>query len=263
MLLEIDLVTIVAEILNFLVLAVALYFLLFKPMMKRINQRAEEKEKHYQEAIDKELSAEEKLNTIEERLSNLDSEIEARLESAFHKAQSERESLLKATQEEAEKILSEAENEASKRQKQEMGELQERLVDTIMDISSQILTKTSPDNIHEKLVEDLNHEIWDMGKNDMRQVRTIRDSLAERTPTVHVVSAKELSPDQQRSLVRTFSALADSNVNMEIEIDPQLISGIRVRIGDLVVENTLSMELEELKGEVVKSLEESVNVEEG
>lgn len=262
MLLEIDLVTILAEVLNFLVLAIALYFLLFKPMMKRINERAEQKEENLQEARNKQIEAQEKLMLIEERLSNLDSEIETRLENAFQKAQAERESLLKVTQEEAERLLSEAENEASKRQKQEMEELQEKFVDTILDISSQILTKTSPDSVHEKLVEELNAEIWDMGKNDMRQVRTIRDSLSERTPTVHVVSSKELSPEQQRSLVRTFSALADSNVNMQIEVDPKLISGLRVRIGDLVVENSLAMELSELKDEVVRSLEESVNVEE-
>ncbi len=96
----------------------------------------------------------------------------------------------------------------------------------------------------------------------MRQVQTIRDSLSERTPTVHVVSAKDLNPDQQRSLVRTFSALADSNVNMEIEVNPNLISGLRVRIGDLIVENTLAMALDELRTDVRHSLEESINVEE-
>jgi F0F1-type ATP synthase delta subunit len=96
----------------------------------------------------------------------------------------------------------------------------------------------------------------------MRQVRTIRDSLAERTPTVHVTSAKELTPEQQRALVRTFSALADSNVNMQIEVDPNLISGIRVRIVDLIIENTLDMELDALRDEVVKTLEESINAEE-
>ena len=262
MLLDIDLVTILAEILNFLILAAALYFLLFKPMMKRIDKRAEEKERNLREAREKEMEAEDKLNTIEERLSNLNSEIESRLDEAYQKAQSERQSLLEATQEEAEKILSDAENEAAKRQQQEMEELQERLVDTILDISSKILGKTTPKEVHENLIEDLTAEIWDMGKNDMRQVRTIRDSLAERTPTVHVTSGKELTADQQRSLVKTFSALADSNVNMEIEVDPNLISGIRVRIGDLVVENTLAMELDELRDEVVKTLEESINVEE-
>jgi cytidylate kinase len=124
------------------------------------------------------------------------------------------------------------------------------------------LSKTTPDIIHNNLIEELNTEIWDLGKSDMRQVRAIRDSLAERTPTAFIIAAKELTPEQQRSLIRTFSALADSNVSMDIEVDPDLIAGIRVRMGDLVVENTLAMELMELKSEVITALEESINGEE-
>ena len=259
--LDIDIVTILAQILNFLVIAAVLYFLFFKPILQRMNERAAAKEATLANAKEKEQQAEEKLSKIEQRLSDIDSEIETRLEDAYQKAQEEKESLLEATQSEAERILSEAEKEAAKRQQQEMEELQDKLVDTILDISAQILRKTTPDVVHENLVEDLNSEIWDLGKSDMRQVRTIRESLAERTPTVYVTSARELSPEQQRALIRTFSALADSNVNMEIEVEPELIAGIRVRIGDLVVENTLAMELTELKSEVAESLEESADVE--
>jgi F-type H+-transporting ATPase subunit b len=262
MLLNIDPVTIIAQILNFSVLAVILYFLLFKPSIKRINERAKRRDALLTEAEDKRKEAEEKLSEIDQRLSTIDSEIEIRLQKAYEQAQMESKSLLQATQDEAEKILSEAENEAAKRQKQEMEELHDKLVDTILEISAQILSKTTPELTHSNLVEELNSEIWDLGKNDMRQVRTIRDSLSERTPTVYVTSAKELTPEQQRSLVRTFSALADSNVNMEIEIDPDLITGIKVRIGDLVVENTMAMELNQLKSEVAEALEESIHVEE-
>lgn len=260
--LDIDIVTILAEIINFLVLATALYFLLFKPMLKRMNERAQAKEQMLEEARQKQQEAEQKLAEIEQQLATIDSEIDTRLEQAYQQAQVESKSLIAETEKEAEKILKEAEFEAAKRQQQEMEELLEKLVDTILEISAQILEKKAPDAIHQKLVEELNAEIWEMGKSDMRQVRTIRDSLTERTPTVHVASAKELTPELQRSLVRTFSALADSNVNMEIEIEPSLISGLRVRIGDLIVENTLSMELSELKSEVIESLEESINVEE-
>jgi F-type H+-transporting ATPase subunit b len=260
--LDIDLVTILAEIINFLVLAGALYFLMFKPTVKRIESRAHEREALLAEAQEKSNQAENKLSKIDARLANIDAEIEDRLQKAYQQAQEESTELLDATQKEAEKILREAENEAAKRQKQEMEELQNELVDTILTISGQILSKTAPDEIHENLVEELTAEIWDLGKSDMRQVRTIRDSLADRTPTVYVFSAKEIAPEQQRSLVRTFSALADSNVNMEIKIDPDLIAGIRVRMGDLVVENTLAMELTELKSDVVTSLEESIDINE-
>lgn len=260
--LDIDIVTILAQVLNFLVIAAVLYFLFFKPILHRMNERAAAKEAILANAQEKEQQAEDKLSEIEQRLANIDSEIEDRLEEAYQKAQEERESLLEVTQNEAERILREAEKEAAKRQHQEIKELEEKLVDTILDISAQILRKTTPDVVHEKLIEELNSEIWDLGKSDMRQVRTIRESLTERTSTVYVTSARELPPEQQRSLIRTFSALADSNVNMEIEVEPNLIAGIRVRIGDLVVENTLAMELTELKSEVITTLEEGVDVEE-
>jgi F-type H+-transporting ATPase subunit b len=261
--LDIELTTILAEIINFLITAVALYFLLFKPTVKRIETRSKEKEEMLSNAKAKEQKAEEKLAKIEDRLASIDKEIESRLEEAYQKAQAESEALLQETQKEAERIIRDAENEAEKRQRLEMEELEQDLVQTILNISSQVLSKTTPEKTHEMLIDELNKEIWDMGKSDMPQVRTIRDSLAERTPTVHVVSAKELPPEQQRALVRTFSALADRNVNMEIEINPELIAGIRIRMGDLVVENNLATELAELRSEVIESLEESVDSQDG
>lgn len=260
--LDIDLVTIGAEILNFLILAVGLYFLLFKPIIKRMEKNAENKAASLAAAEEKEKQAAEMLANIEERLANIDDEIEDRLQDAYKQAQSESEALLEMTQKEADKILLEAEIEAERRQQQEIEELHEELVETILNISGQVLIRTTPPVIHDNLFEELIEEIWDLGKRDMRQVRLIRESLAERTPTVQVASAKELSPDQQRNLIRTFSALADRNVNMEIDIQPDLISGIRVRMGDLVVENTLAMELSELKTEVSESLEESISDDE-
>jgi F-type H+-transporting ATPase subunit b len=260
--LDINISTILAEILNFLVIVVVLYFVLFKPTMKRIEKRAKEKEVLLKQAEEKEKLAEDKLFKIEERLSNIDTEIEERLQAAYQQAQEESETLLEETEIEAEKILKEAENEAAKRQKQEIEQLQSDLVETILDICGEVLKKTTPDVFHSNLIEDLNSKIWELGKSDMRQVRAIRESLAEREPTVFVTSAKELAPEQQRALIRTFSALADSNVSMEIEINPDLIAGIRVRMGDLVVDNALASELSDLKSDVVGALEESVNVEE-
>ncbi|MBW6466228.1 MAG: F0F1 ATP synthase subunit delta [Brevefilum sp.] len=260
--LDIDLVTILAEILNFLVLSIALYFLLFKPIVKRMEQSAKKRAELLTSAQEKEEQVSEKLAIIEERLANIDNEIEARIQIAQQQTQTESEVLLEATQKEAENILIEAEKEAVKFQQQEIEKFQEQLVDAILQISGQILQKKSPAVIHDNLLEELVQEIWDLGKSDMRRVKTIRDSLAERIPTVNVISARELTPDQQRSLIRTFSALADRNINMEIEIDPDIISGIRVRIGDLVVENSLAMDLSELKSEVAETLEEGIGDDE-
>ena len=128
----------------------------------------------------------------------------------------------------------------------------------ILNISKQVLTQTTPAEVHDNLVNELIEKIWDMGKQDMHQVRTVRDSLTERTPTVRVASAKALTPDQQRALIRPVSALADRNVNMEIDVDPDLISGIRVHLGDLIVTNNLAVELNNLKTDIAKLIDESL-----
>ena len=155
--LDIDLITILAQIINFLVIAAALYFLLFKPTVKRIEKRAQEKEEMLSNAKQKENEAEEKLAQIEARLADIDNEIETQLEEAYQNAQSESEALLLETQKEAEKIIRDAENEAEKRQNLEMEQLEQELVDTILNISSQVLSKSTPDKTHEKLIEELNH----------------------------------------------------------------------------------------------------------
>lgn len=259
--LDINLVSILAEIINFLVLAVALYFILFKPIVKRMDENAKKRAALLTSAEEKESQAQEILSQIEERLGNIDKEIDVHLEKAQEQMQAESDVLLQATQIEAEKILHDAEKEAFKLQQQEIEEFHQELVDTIVEISRQALSRTTPPVVHDNLVDELIEKIWDLGKNDMRQVKTVRDSLAERIPIVHVASAKTLTPEQQRSLIRTFSALADRNVNMEIDIDPDLISGVRVRIGDLIVENTLAMELVEIKSDIEKSIDENLSIE--
>lgn len=256
--LDIDLFTVVAEIINFLVLAVALYFILFKPIVKRMDENAKRRAELLTTAEEMNQQAEDNLALIVGRLDNLDKEIEVHLENAKSLMQAESEALLDATKTEAESILIDAEKEVVKLQQQGIEDFHEKLVNGILNISKQVLTQTTPAEVHDNLVNELIEKIWDMGKQDMHQVRTVRDSLTERTPTVRVASAKALTPDQQRALIRPVSALADRNVNMEIDVDPDLISGIRVHLGDLIVTNNLAVELNNLKTDIANLINESL-----
>jgi F0F1-type ATP synthase delta subunit len=223
-----------------------------------MDENAKKREELLTTAIEKEQQADEKLALIEGRLKNLDKEIEEHIELAQSQMQAESEALLEATKEEAENILIEAEKEIAKLQQQEIKDFHDELVNGILNISRQVLTQTTPNTVHDNLVDELIETIWDLGKQDMHQVKMVRDSLTERVPTVYVTSAKALTPDQQRALIRPVSALADRNVNMEIDIDPDLISGISLRVGDLIVTNNLLVELNNLKPDIAKSIDEGI-----
>jgi len=94
-----------------------------------------------------------------------------------------------------------------------------------------------------------------MGKTDMRMVQGLRDSLADRIPTVEVVVPRELSTEQEMKLVSTFNALADKEVDLEINIQPELVAGIKARIGDIVLDNSVGTHLNSLRDEINLKLE--------
>ncbi|MBU1879330.1 MAG: F0F1 ATP synthase subunit delta, partial [Chloroflexi bacterium] len=110
-------------------------------------------------------------------------------------------------------------------------------------------------------VKQLNDRIWELGRSEMRQVEAIRRSVSGRTPTIHVDTARALSPEQQGQLVRTFSALADHNVQLDLKTDPALALGLRIRMGDLVVDNSIRAQLDDLRVEVSAALREPTSHE--
>ena len=63
-----------------------------------------------------------------------------------------------------------------------------------------------------------------------------------------------MNPDQQRMLARTFSTLTDRNVNFELETKANLYGGVRVRVGDILVDNSIAAQLLQMRSEVNDAL---------
>lgn len=254
--LDLDLATILFQIANFLVLTVLLYKFLFQPVMQTVQKRADEKRRLAME-MTAEREAASKLRTdLEEQLTHLDEEAETMLAEARVRAEREREALLRDAYAEAEHVLVEAQAEAKRAQQQAMADFHQDLLDSILDISRHVIGQNAPAGVHDELVQHLNDRIWELGQREMRRVESIRRSLGERTPTVHATSARPLSHEQQAQLVRTFSALADRTVHLELETDPALAAGIYVRIGDLVVDNSIAAQLNDVRDDVADMLAE-------
>ena len=253
--LDLDLSTIIWEILNFLVLTVVLYFLVFKPMTRRAEERAIEKAALKAALQRDQMDAQLRLEELDERLLNLDEEIEKITDQAYLNSQIQQKGLLEATRVEAESIMMEAVGEARKEQEVDIKRLQNNLVETVIKISNETLREITPAQVHDQLIEEMTRNIWNMGRTDMRMVQNIRESLETRIPTVEIEVPRELTNEQQMKLINTFNALADKEVELEVSIRPELVSGIRARVGDIVLDNTIHAHLESLRNEISEKLE--------
>jgi len=259
--LNLDVWTIVFQIINFLVLAVALYYLLFRPVMRGVKERAAEKEQLTRELAQEREEAARLRAELEARLAHAGEEAAAIVVTAQEQAEVERQALLQETQAEVERILVEAHADAQRLRQQTVDESHTDLLDAVIEISGWVIGRAAPPEVHDTLVQQLCDRIWELGRSEMERVETFRRSLGDRTPTAYVTTAHSLSPEQQGLLARTFTALADRHVNLELKTDPALAAGIQVRLGDMLVDNSIGGQLAEMQEAVSQALEERVTGE--
>lgn len=253
-----DLQTILFQILNFLVLAWLLNTFVFKRTMRNVRQRAAEKAEMMRQLEQDQEAAAAARAELEARLAAIESEARALMTKAREDSEAERLALLRETQGEVERVLVEAHADAYRVRKQAMDEFHEELLHTILYISGSVVAQLATDEMQARLVKQLTDRIWELGRSEMQRVENFRRSLGERTPTAYVTTARPLTPELQGLLARTFSALADRNVNLDIKVDPALAVGIQVRLGDVIVDSSVAGQLEALREGVAQTLREHV-----
>lgn len=88
--------------------------------------------------------------------------------------------------------------------------------------------------------------------------RQLRD---ERTGTIEAAirTAKPLSPDEAERLKAALEARAARTVRMQIEVDPSLIGGLVVRLGDVVYDRSVKHQLDSLRGQLAQRAAVSLN----
>ncbi|HET89272.1 MAG TPA: hypothetical protein ENN99_00815 [Chloroflexi bacterium] len=254
--LNLDLATIAFQIANFLILSAVLYYVLFRPAMRQIKENATERERLTRELAEERQEAERLHAEWEERLSNAREEADQIIADAQRHADIELERMLASVEKEAKRILAEAQKDAQQLRRRTVDDFHAELLEAILDISAQVINQAAPPAVHDTLIKELDDRIWEMGRSEMARVEALRRSLGQRAPTAYVATAHPLSREQQGEVARTLSALADRNVDLEIEIVPALGAGLQVRLGDIVVENSIAGRLKELRGSVVNALQE-------
>lgn len=250
-----NLTTVLFEVANFAVLAILLYKFLFQPVMRNVSARAAEKEALLQQLREDHDGAAALRAELETRLARAGEEAEAILLRAQEQAEKERQSLLSETQAEVERVLVEAHAQAHQMRSQALGEFHEMLLDAILETSGVVIEKVTPDEVQTLMVKQLSDRIWELGRAEMRRVEAFRLSLGDRIPTAHIQTARPLLPESQGLLVRTFTALADRTVNLDIQLDPSLFVGVRVRLGDVVVDHSIAGQLDALRATVAETFE--------
>ncbi|MGD2145972.1 MAG: F0F1 ATP synthase subunit delta [Anaerolineae bacterium] len=259
--LNLDWATIAFQVINFLVLAGLLYRFVLRPVMGRVQERRAEKGRLMEQIRQDRREAERVRRELGERLAAAEEEAERIVREGEKRAETERQQMLEEIEKEIEHMLADAREDVQDMRRQAVDEFHDELIAAVLGVSAEAIGQVAPDEIHDTMLEQLTERIWEMGREEMERVRAFRRSLGERTPTAYVTTAKPLSSQQQGDLARTLSALADRSVDIQIDSDPSLSAGMRVRLADIVVDNSIAGRLELLQEEVSQALRDQLTDE--
>lgn len=86
-------------------------------------------------------------------------------------------------------------------------------------------------------------------------VEAIVEQAAESTGRVvaEVRVARELDDDRRQRLADAIAQATGKKIDMKVVVDPDLVGGVSVRVGDTVIDGSVARRLDELKARLVGS----------
>jgi len=220
-----------AQIVNFVVLALLLRALLYGPITKMLDERRAKIEKGLEDARAAETA---RANAEAERQSVLDA---ARAEAQKLRAEANQQAEQAAAkiradaQAEAVKIKADALSGLSAERDKMLSELRGQIAALAIAASSRLIGESLDRQRQEALIADFFAKV----------PAEVRSGLAGVTGEAEVVSAVPLTPDEQARVKRELT-LTQAN----FRVDPKLLGGLRVRVGDKVVDGSVAGQLEAL-----------------
>lgn len=230
-----------AQVVNFLILFVAVRVLLWKPVMQRIDERRErlQQEKEDAEAA-AELRAEIEANR-EELLEEARQEATAIMAEAQQEAEALKERSLEEAGEQAERIKERAREDAEEERNRILGEMRGDIAGLATAAAQRIIGETLDEQRQRALVDSFFSGVRE-GKVEM-----LPEEMADVKGAVTVTSAIPLTEAEKDIVRQELRDRIGRDVDVSFKVNPEVLGGLIVRAGDRVIDGSVVGQLQRLQ----------------
>lgn len=234
-------VFLVSQIVNFLILFGALSIFLWKPLMRRLDERRQMLE---QGKADADAVAEARANIQTERerlLEEARGEAQRVLAEAREQAGSLAQQARQDARKEAEEMLAGARQAAEEERNRMLGEMRGQVAALAIAAAQKLVGETLDEKRQRALVESFFSGIR-QGKVEVLP----EGEIGVPDAPVTITSAVPLSKKEQDAIRRDLTARLGGESELAFRVDPQILGGLLVRVGDRVVDGSIAGQLERL-----------------
>lgn len=157
--LTIDPVTMIATLINTLILFLVLKHFLFKPVNKILDERKQNVEETYRQADEKLTEAARLENEYTEKLANAKEESAEIVKNATKRAQTRSDEIIAEAKKEASSLMVKANADIEKEKKRAVNQIKDEISDIALAVAEKVVEKEIDPKDHERLIESFISEL--------------------------------------------------------------------------------------------------------
>lgn len=230
-----------AQVISFVLLVVILRAVGYRPIQRILQERQERIARGLEEARAAEEARARVEAEREQMLAAARAEAENIVAEARRRGQEERDQLLAQAREEAERIRETTRQEAEAERAQILGQLREQIIALSIAAAHKLVGEALDEQRQRALVE-----AFFSGVREGR-VEILPEKMERVEGPVVVTSALPLTEAEQAVVRRELATRLGGEPTISFRVDPAVLGGLVVRIGDRVVDGSFAGQLEQMR----------------
>lgn len=252
---EVDLFTLVAQVINFIILVVVLKYLLYDRITKVMDEREKKIESELKEAEQKKEEAERSAEIHKKRLEELEKKREEMVTKIREEVESIRKGLLERTRDEVEGIRAKWYETIQQEKQIFLGDLRRKAGEEVYAIARRSLADLADADLGRQIIGVF---LKRMQALDKQEKELLRESVSKSKYEVDILSAFEIPQEMRQKMVREIQNQIANNVNVQFKVSSDLICGIELVANGRKIAWNLENYLSSLEEGLSSAIEEKV-----
>jgi F-type H+-transporting ATPase subunit b len=239
----------ISQIVNFAILFIVLSLVVWKPFVKMMDERRQRIQKGIEDA---EAARQERARAeqeYEKRLAEAKREADRIVAEAAQKGEGAREEILAEARARAEKVVSEARETVERERQRMLADLRGQIAALSIAAANKLIGEALDEQRQRRLIDEFFSGIK-AGRVVVLEEQEIERAKAGEV-TAFVTSALPLTADEQKVVSSGLAEQLGQVPAIEFKVDPAILGGLVIRIGDRVIDGSVGGRLEALRESLV------------
>lgn len=247
--------TVIAQIVNFIVLVWLLKRFLYKPILKAIDEREKKIAGQIKDAEAKEDLAKKERAEFSEKNESFDKEKKELMDKAIAETNEERQKLLEAARNEATELRSKLEKSLTEMQENLNRDIAQKTQQEVFAIARKTLEDLASESLEEQSVTIFIKRLNDLKKEEKKQ---FAEAFKSGSNSILVQSAFDLPKKQQTDIKNAVNEILSTKPQFQFKTAPEIISGIELTSNSYKLAWSISEYLNSLKNDISETMKDEL-----